>query len=383
MRIGLYCNWGIVHHNGTFYAPVVHKSYLDVISEKNGTVYLMCSVKECIPHISYANIDERKVNIITLPSFQSYIGSTPHFFSIVKGFNLLINKCDFIYIRTPEPFSWIASLLKNKTVTLNYHYSSNPIEVILNDDKKPYFIKLLKVLMFFPEFYLISFAAYFNNASANGPSVIQNIPFFIRNKTRVLYESTIPSLTLLKKKHRSILKDKKIKFLSVGRLQNGKGLHIMLDVFSLIKDKHPSVEFELTIIGSGPLSDVLSDYANSLELLDKVTFKGEIANGDELNSFYASHDVFILPSLSETGPRVLIEALSESNLCIASNVGYVSALLGERAGLIVDPGCVDDLSKSILWVYENRKQAQKMALSGFTVSKEYSIDNFFHQLFRG
>jgi glycosyltransferase involved in cell wall biosynthesis len=188
--------------------------------------------------------------------------------------------------------------------------------------------------------------------------------------------------TLSQKIHRPILDNEKIRFLTVSRLHSGKGLHLLLDVFSLIKAKYSNIDFELTIVGDGPLGDALADYAKSLDLLDRVNFSGVVANGSDLDFVYASHDVFIMPSLSETGPRVLIEAMSESNFCIASNVGYVNVLLGEGAGLMVKPGCIDALSKSILWVYDNKKKAQDMALKGFTESKKYSIESFFNQLLK-
>ncbi|MBM7454923.1 glycosyltransferase involved in cell wall biosynthesis [Oceanisphaera litoralis] len=386
MIVGMYCNWGVVRVGDKYYLPSIHKKYIDIICGMSGCVYLLSKTKSYLKVDSdfpqgYELVTDASVKFINLPYFKSYLNSIFFLPWIIKGLFKLTRSCDFVYIRTPEPFSWLAGFFKKKKTILNYHYASNPIEVMLNDDRVTYFRKIIKVAIFYPEFIFISIAAYFNKATANGPSIESNVPFFLRKKLRVLYESSISSKVLNNKKPRVILKNEKIKFLTVSRLQNGKGLHFALDVFCELKKVRCDLQFEYTIVGDGPLYEDLKKYVSFLSLEGEVKFVGAVANGGALDDFYCSHDIFIMPSMSETGPRVLMEAMSESNLCISSDVGCVNVLLRGNAGLIAKPGSLNDFLSSILWAADNREVAQAMANKSFERSKNYSIESFFEKLF--
>lgn len=379
MRFGYYCNWEVFYYEGKYYISSLDSSYIDSVLPNCTALFLLCSVRDRKPEDKYVVLDE-KVNLIKLPFFNSYLNSFPFFLKIVFGLYSLVKQCDFIYLRTPEPFSWVAALFPTKNKIINYHYASNPIEVILSDTKSYKLTRFLKVFLFVPEFYFIAIAAYFNTATANGPSVLKNVPFFLRKKIKVLYESTISKNTLESKRYRQILNANKIKFLTVSRLQNGKGLHFILDVFHEIKMKHPAKDFLFSVVGDGQLKKSLLDYVEKLDLTDSVNFYGFVSNGSELDSIYSSHDVFLMPSFSETGPRVIVEAMSESNLCISTDVGFVRDLLEGGAGLIVRPKSTADFIKNILWVYDNRIHARSIAKMGFLKSKKYSLESFFDKL---
>ena len=382
MKFGFYCNWGLVNYNDSYYIPSVHKKYLDVAKALFGEVILICSVRNSIPPSGFDRIIAGQFTIIELPYFNSYASAIPHFFSIAKAFWKTAYKLDFIYVRTPEPFSWLLRIF-NRKGRVNYHFASNPLDVILKDDRLAKPKRYLKFIAFYPEYILICFAAYFGTATSNGASVITHVPFFLKKKMKVLYESTIFAEEFLTKCYREIAVEDKIKFLTVSRLQPGKGLHLLLDAFaSLVSSLRLDLSWELTIAGDGPMTNELKEYAVSLNLDKRVNFVGFIPNGLELDNLYSAHDVCIMPSLSETGPRVIIEAMKESNFCIASNVGYVSELLGENRGLVIPPGNPGALKDSIVWVFNNRNEAAARAHKGFQFSQKYSIESFFENLMR-
>ncbi|GEM_PF-4919593 len=381
MKFGFYCNWGVVHYNGGYYIPSVHKKYLDVAKALFGEVTLICSVSNSIPPKGVDRIDVERITIVALPYFNSYASAVPHFLSIAKTFWKVSSKLDFIYVRTPEPFSWLVRVF-NRAGKVNYHFASNPLDVILRDDRLVKSKRYVKLTAFYPEYFLICLAAYFGTATANGASVINHVPFFLKKKMKVLYESTIFAEEFLSKAYREIALEKKIRFLTVSRLQPGKGLHVLLDAFASFFSSHLDLDWDLTIAGDGPMAKELKEYAASLKLSSRVNFVGFVPNGLALDSLYSAHDVCVMPSLSETGPRVIIEAMKESNFCIASDVGYVPELLGEGRGLIIQPGNPDALKDSIVWVFNNRSEAAARAFKGFQYSQKYSIESFFENLLR-
>ena len=111
------------------------------------------------------------------------------------------------------------------------------------------------------------------------------------------------------------LKDKEVEekelfskktILAVGRLSSQKNYEFLLEVFKGLED-----EFNLLIIGDGPLREDLKKKAPK-----NVYFLGIKKN---VYAYMSKCDVFVLPSLYEGMPRVLMEALSCGCRCVVND----------------------------------------------------------------
>ena len=125
-------------------------------------------------------------------------------------------------------------------------------------------------------------------------------------------------------------------FLYVGRLIPVKNLRLLVEVFNSMPD------LNLTIIGEGDQADELKAIAH-----DNIKFLGYV-NNEELPSYYRAHDVFILPSKSETWGLVVEEALNNGLPVICSNrVGCCYDLVA-ATGLIFKSDDKSSLEYSII-----------------------------------
>ncbi|WP_294234887.1 glycosyltransferase family 4 protein [uncultured Chryseobacterium sp.] len=105
-------------------------------------------------------------------------------------------------------------------------------------------------------------------------------------------------------------------FLYVGRLATEKNVSRLIEVFNQMP------EFELHVVGFGPLENDLKNLAEN-----NIRFHGAIKN-EELYRLYSKYDVFILPSTIEPWGLVVEEALNNGMPVIASNkVGCVGEVL--------------------------------------------------------
>ena len=127
-------------------------------------------------------------------------------------------------------------------------------------------------------------------------------------------------------------------FLFLGRLEGRKGVEYLLHSW-----KQSSCG-SLWIVGSGPEEEKLKKLVSS-EQIRNVYFHGETNSPVE---FFQIADVFLLPSLKEGFPNVLLEAMSCALPCVATKIGGVTDVLQDDIqGLLVASGSVEALNHGI------------------------------------
>jgi len=117
--------------------------------------------------------------------------------------------------------------------------------------------------------------------------------------------------------------------LYVGRLASEKNVPLAFDAFAAVRERVPAAR--MVVVGEGPLQRELRARHPD------VHFAG-LQRGEALAAHYASADVFLFPSLSETFGNVTLEAMA-SGLCV---VAFAVAAAGElvrdsRSGLLAQP----------------------------------------------
>ena len=98
--------------------------------------------------------------------------------------------------------------------------------------------------------------------------------------------------------------------LVVGRLAAEKNLDVALRAFEAMRSQHPDVK--LVVVGDGPLRESLR------QRCPQGIFAG-MRGHDELAGYYASADMFLFPSLTETFGNVTVEALASGLPVLAFN----------------------------------------------------------------
>lgn len=127
------------------------------------------------------------------------------------------------------------------------------------------------------------------------------------------------------------------RFLYVGRFAKEKNLEFLIRTFNDLP------HLKLTLIGYGPLEAELKEIARS-----NIQFEGRVDNKD-MAKYYHSHDVFVLPSLSEPWGLVVEEALHHGlPVLLSSKVGCADTLMeADKYGCIFNPQDSSDLTRCI------------------------------------
>ena len=124
--------------------------------------------------------------------------------------------------------------------------------------------------------------------------------------------------------------DQDIVVLYVGRLAKEKNVNLVLRSFLAIKSRHPNAK--LVFVGDGPLAKSLQE-----ECPDAI-FAG-MKTGKELAAHYASGDLFLFPSATETFGNVVPEALASGLAVVAYDYAAAATMItNEVNGCLVPFG---------------------------------------------
>lgn len=142
------------------------------------------------------------------------------------------------------------------------------------------------------------------------------------------------------------LREQDVALLHVGRLAPEKNLSALKRCLEALQARYPARRFKLIIVGDGPKRA-------SLEAsLPEAIFCG-VQSGEALASHYASADVFLFPSLSETFGNVVLEALAAG----LGVVAYDEAAAGQHLrhgynGMLAMPGDEHAWIQAACWLLE-------------------------------
>ena len=158
---------------------------------------------------------------------------------------------------------------------------------------------------------------------------------------------------------------------TVARLEEQKGLTYYIEAAFRVLVDCPTATF--IIVGEGSLRPHLTQLIRSYGLERKVLLLGERTNMREV---YASIDLFVLASIDEGLPMVLLEALRESLPIVATRVGAVPRLIHDReTGLLVEPGDAAGLGHAILNCLREPSRAREFGRKGHAlVCSQFSAD---------
>lgn len=124
-----------------------------------------------------------------------------------------------------------------------------------------------------------------------------------------------------------------------------KGWHYLEKALGLID----SAKFELLACGAGPLAD-----DNSFGM--PVHNIGFIENEPMLRIVYSAADLFVIPSIAENLPNVIIESISCGTPCLGFNVGGIPEIIRDGVtGYIAESKNIYDLAAKILYVIDMDK----------------------------
>ena len=156
----------------------------------------------------------------------------------------------------------------------------------------------------------------------------------------------------------------------VGRLVEKKGAESLIEAVATLTTDCP--DLELTVVGDGPLRDVLVDLAHTRGVDARVHFAGSVPN-ERVPDYLRAAELFVMPSVQEGLGLVVVEAQGCGCAVVASDLPAVrDTVIDGQTGLLVQPANATDLAARIRALLKDDALRTSLAESG----RRHALETF-------
>jgi glycosyltransferase involved in cell wall biosynthesis/predicted metal-dependent phosphoesterase TrpH len=160
-----------------------------------------------------------------------------------------------------------------------------------------------------------------------------------------------------------------------GRLTREKGVDLLADAFLAARER--DARLHLVLAGGGPEEGRLRD-----RLGEHATFLGWL-EGDELAEVYASADVFLFPSQTDTFGQVLLEAQASGLLVVAVAKGGPCSIIENGVTGLLRPPDADALADAVVEIVNSALKRDRLRLAALVSVRERTWDRALERLADG
>lgn len=140
---------------------------------------------------------------------------------------------------------------------------------------------------------------------------------------------------------------------------------------------YPDVKF----VFAGPTLEsqyaaLLQEFVAENGLANWVEFRGEVSK-EELYTLYSTAIMFVYPSLADSQPQVVTEAIAFGLPLVASNIEPIADIISQNkeSSILLDPNDVDGFAQTIIALLRDKTLRQSMAIEAMHLSSKFSFQH--------
>ena len=161
----------------------------------------------------------------------------------------------------------------------------------------------------------------------------------------------------------------------VGRIAPEKGIDVALEGMRLVMERHAGTgKVAFALAGDGPAEERCRAIAPA-----GTTFAGKLS-GRALSEFYASADIFVFPSITETFGNVVLEAMASGLALVAPDVGATTELATTETALQFPAHDPAALAERVERLMRSPTLRSRLAASALAVARTRTWDSIFDRL---
>lgn len=151
---------------------------------------------------------------------------------------------------------------------------------------------------------------------------------------------------------------------AIAHLYPTKGLNHLVDAAR-------DIDAKFVIIGEGPERANLESRIKNYGLGNKFELLGERINAHQ---YLPQFDIFVLPSVKEGFPYVILEAMAAAQPIVATAVGGIPEILNHETGILVPAADPKALADAIKFLIENPEIAKRLGQNARERVKNFTLE---------
>ncbi|HEY9768126.1 MAG TPA: glycosyltransferase family 4 protein [Coleofasciculaceae cyanobacterium] len=149
----------------------------------------------------------------------------------------------------------------------------------------------------------------------------------------------------------------------LGNHTKNKGVDLLLEAFSQVK-----TSFTLIVCGQKRTGIDYDAVSRQLGDRQKIIFTDWIPDQDVISLFQYA-DLFVYPTLSDTLPLVILEAMASGLPVISTKVGGIPYQIDKNCGILVEPGNPQAIQEAFEQLTENKQRLAQMGHTAYQTVK--------------
>jgi glycosyltransferase involved in cell wall biosynthesis len=156
-----------------------------------------------------------------------------------------------------------------------------------------------------------------------------------------------------------------------GQILPGKGIHYLLQAFTELD----LPDSELLLVGriDGSMQEIVKEYTRKSQMIKSIGNVPKL----ELNRYYSSASVFVLPSLSDAQPLACLEAMACGlPIIVTENTGTQEIIREGKDGFVIPIRDTEAIKEKISILYQDEKLRKNMSRSVQERIQEFTWEKY-------
>jgi glycosyltransferase involved in cell wall biosynthesis len=364
-------------HGGDLYVHLSFGRVVDSLARRYAKVLLCVPVRDAPPGEDRDyRLEAGNIELIPQPMYGSCLGAMKHLWPIARAYWDAARRADALFVRGMLPHAGALYFACWRFGRRPCHWIiGDPVALLRSHSRHGRLRDSLGLLYALQDRFVTKVGR-----RATGGSFLCNgeelAAIHLSPRTDVVVSTTLREDELFPRDD-TCARDP-VRLLFIGFVRPEKGVEYLIDALPRLRTRRPC---ELTIVGPWEKYPAykrkLDDRVSSFGVEGSVRWEGYVSYGPRLWQYLRDHDVFVLPTLSEGTPRVLVEARANGIPVIATNVGGIPTSVQDGVdGLLVPPKDAGALARAIDRVIGDDELRRRLIRNGLVSVRKMTVDRF-------
>lgn len=321
------------------------------------------------------------LELVAQPFWSTTAGSLIHLFGIARAYMRTCRRADVLFVRGGCPYTavlYFCAAVFRKPIC--HWIVSDPVTLLRTHNRRGAVLDTFALLYALQDRLFTRLGRWVTNGTliCNGREVARA---HASPRTVEIVSSTVRESEFFSRI--DTCQGPVVRILFVGFVRPEKGIEYLLDAVSQLK---ADVPWELEIVGPRQFPvycEKLDEVAAARGIGGRIRWTGYVPHGTPLFERMRAADLFVLPTLSEGTPHVLVEARANGLPCVSTTVGGVPTTVTDGYdALLVPPKDATALARAMERVIGEAELRRSLIRNGLTAARKQTLDRFIATVLR-